>query len=195
MKYNDYELVSLAQENDEYAINLLHEKYRDIIYNKSKKVYSYLNKNGLELSDVIQEALIGFEEAIKGYNQDDKAIFFTFANICIDRQLKTFLLKQSRNKHKILNDAVAIEYDEDNSLYNVLSDDVTPETELFGKEGASELYNNIKNVLTDFEDNVFELKIRGFSYKEIASVLDIDNKDVYNAIGRIKIKINKILEK
>ena len=77
----------------------------------------------------------------------------------------------------------------------MISDDVTPETELFNKEDANLLYNKIKSVLTNFEDNVFELKIRGFSYKEIADILDIENKDIYNAIDRIKNKINKLLNK
>jgi len=195
MKYNDYELVSLAQENNEVAINILHEKYKSIIYNKSKKVFNYLQKRGLELTDVIQEATIGFEEAIMGYNQDDKALFYTFANVCIDRQLKTLLIKQSRNKHKILNEAIALDCDDENNLYNMLSDEMTPEVELFNREEASELYNNIKEVLTDLEDSVFELKIQGFSYKEISDVLDIEIKDIYNAVDRIKNKINKILNK
>lgn len=196
MEYNDYELVSLAQENNEVAINILHRKYKNIIYGKSKKVFNILRSKGLELSDVIQEATIGFEEAIMGYNQDDNALFFTFANLCIDRQLKTLILKQSRCKHKILNEALALDNDEENTdFYNMISDDVTPETELFNKEDANLLYNKIKSVLTNFEDNVFELKIRGFSYKEIADILDIENKDIYNAIDRIKNKINKLLNK
>lgn len=196
MEYNDYELVSLAQENNEVAINILHRKYKNIIYGKSKKVFNILRSKGLELSDVIQEATIGFEEAIMGYNQDDNALFYTFANLCIDRQLKTLILKQSRCKHKILNEALALDNDEENTdFYNMISDDVTPETELFNKEDANLLYNKIKSVLTNFEDNVFELKIRGFSYKEIADILDIENKDIYNAIDRIKNKINKLLNK
>lgn len=194
MEYNDYELVSLAQENNEVAINILHEKYKNIIYNKSKKVFNCLQKKGLELTDVIQEATIGFEEAIAGYNQDDNALFYTFACVCIDRQLKTLLIKQSRNKHKILNEAIALDDDEE-GLYNLLSDYVTPEVELFNKEDAYQLYNNIKEILTDLEDSVFELKIQEFSYREISDILDIEIKDIYNAVDRIKNKINKILNK
>jgi len=192
MKYNDYELISLAQENNEDAINILHEKYKDIILSKSRKAFNYLKNKGLELNDVIQEAMIGFEEAIFAYNQDDKALFYTFANLCIDRQLKTLIIKHSRNKHKILNDAIALDY-EDGNLYNVITNDVTPESEFFYKLEEKNLYIKIKDVLTDFEDSVFELKIQGFGYHEIADVLDVNIKDIYNAIGRIKNKINKLL--
>lgn len=195
MEYNDYELVSLAQENNEEAINILHEKYKNIIYNKSKKIFRCLNKKGLELNDVIQEATIGFEEAIMGYNQDDNALFFTFANVCIDRQLKTLIIKQGRDKYKILNEALTLDYDEDGSFHNLISDEITPETEFFNREETNELYNKIIENLTELETCVFELKVQGFNYKEISNILDMDNKDIYNTVSRIRIKINKILNK
>lgn len=195
MEYNDYELVSMAQEHNELAINVLHDKYKKIIYNKSKRVYNLLKDKGLELSDVIQEATIGFEEAIMGYNQDDNALFYTFACLCIDRQLKTLIVKQGRDKHKILNEAITLENEEDINLYNMVSDDVTPETELINKEEENSLHDKIVDILTELECNVFELKIQGFSYKEISDVLDIEIKDIYNAVDRIKNKINKILDK
>lgn len=197
MEYNDYELVCMAQENNEDAINVLHEKYRNIIISKSKKIYGFLSKKGLELSDVIQEATIGFEEAIAGYNQDDKALFYTFANMCIDRQLKSLIIKHGRDKYRILNEAVALDLEDDENvnMYNFISDEVTPESELFEKEGAAELYNSIKSLLTEMEAMVFDLKIRGFGYKEISDILDMDIKDIYNAVDRIKNKINKIFDK
>jgi len=36
MEHNDYELVSLAQEGNEDAINIIYQKYRPIIIKKSK---------------------------------------------------------------------------------------------------------------------------------------------------------------
>ena len=39
MEYNDYELVSLARDNNEDAINLIYEKYRPIIVKKSKLAF------------------------------------------------------------------------------------------------------------------------------------------------------------
>ena len=194
MEYNDYELVSLAQENNEIAINILHEKYKELINSKSRKVFNYLKNRGLELSDVIQEATIGFEEAINAYNQDDNALFYTFAKLCIERQLKSLIIKQNRDKHKILNEAITIDNDEDSNLHNVLSDEITPETKLFNKEETTDIYNKIKDSLTEHEDCVFELKIQGFNYKEISDILDIDIKDIYNTISRIRAKASKIID-
>lgn len=195
MKYNDYELVSLAQEKNEEAINILHEKYKDLICSRAKKVFYCLKNKGLELSDVVQEAMIGFEEAINGYNQDDKALFYTFAMVCVDRQLKTLILKHNRDKYKILNEAVTLDSDDENSLYNLLSDDITPETEFFSKEEASNIYLKLKDSLTEFEELVFDLKIQGCSYNEISDILAIDSKDIYNAVTRIRNKAYKIINK
>lgn len=192
MEYNDYELVSLAQENNDDAIDLLHKKYKKLIYNKSKKTYYCLRNRGLELSDVIQEAMIGFEEAIRGYNQDDNALFYTFAMLCVDRQLKSLVLKHNRDKHKFLNEAITLDNDDD--LYNMLSNDITPETEFFSKEEANDMYNKLKDCLTEFEELVFELKIQGCSYKEISEILDVDSKDIYNAVSRIRVKAGKIIK-
>ena len=50
-----------------------------------------------------------------------------------------------------------------------------------------------KESLTDFEQQVFELKISNFSYKEIAEILDKDKKSIDNALQRIKTKMKKVL--
>lgn len=194
MEYNDFELVSLAQENNEEAIEILYKKYNDLIQRKAKRVLRILKGSGIELSDIIQEALIGFDEAIRKFNQNDDTIFFTFAIICIDGRIKTFILKQNRGKYRFLNEAVNFENrDSECNLLDLLSDNVTPESLLFNDVSESEIYIKIKNGLTGFEDVVFELKIQGYEYKEIANILDIDSKDIYNAINRIRIKTKKIL--
>lgn len=194
MEYNDFELVSLAQENNEEAIEILYKKYNDLIQRKAKRVLRILKGSGIELSDIIQEALIGFDEAIRKFNQNDDTIFSTFAIICIDGRIKTFILKQNRGKYRFLNEAVNFENrDSECNLLNLVSDNVTPESLLFNDVSESEIYIKIKNGLTGFEDVVFELKIQGYEYKEIANILDIDSKDIYNAINRIRIKTKKIL--
>ena len=194
MEYNDFELVSLAQENNEEAIEILYKKYNDLIQRKAKRVLRILKGSGIELSDIIQEALIGFDEAIRKFNQNDDTIFSTFAIICIDGRIKTFILKQNRGKYRFLNEAVNFENrDSECNLLDLVSDNVTPESLLFNDVSESEIYIKIKNGLTGFEDIVFELKIQGYEYKEIANILDIDSKDIYNAINRIRIKTKKIL--
>ena len=49
--------------------------------------------------------------------------------------------------------------------------------------------------LTVFESQVFDLKKSGFTYREIAEVLDTEPKKIDNAIQRIKVKIKNYLSK
>ena len=62
-------------------------------------------------------------------------------------------------------------------------------------ENEDELINKAKELLTDLETQVFELKINGFSYKEIAEILDKDQKAIDNALQRIRSKVKDILNK
>ena len=196
---NDYELVSLAQDGIEDAINILHEKYKPLIYKKCKKIYPYVSKKGLELSDLVQECMIGFEEAIKNFRQSDDVTFYTFCNVCMDRQLNSEITKLNRDKHKILNEAISIDLLDDNGEeFNIIdlivNDDNDPLKDILVHEDVEILISKIKKELTNFEECVFDLRLQGFDYREISMILDKTIKSVDNALTRIKIKIKRIIE-
>lgn len=197
---NDYELVNIAQELNEEAINLLHKKYQPLINKKCRKYIKYLHNKGVEISDLIQECTIGFEEAIHNFNPNDDVSFYTFANICMDRQLMSELTKQNRDKYKFLNEALPLETiedeEDDNNLIDFIQDNSNnPELGLLSNEEFKELYTKISHELTELEECVFKLKIQGFSYKEIADILDKEEKSIDNAIQRIKVKIKSLMIK
>jgi len=194
MKLNDNELIFLIKENDEYATNLLYEKYKPIIISKANSYISYANNLGIDLSDLIQEAMLGFQEAINNYKEDENVLFYTFALICIDRKLKTFIHSNNKLKNKILNEAIYFDDTKDDSslLDFVFDENNNPLNTIIESEGQLELDIKIKDVLTNLESNIYELKINGASNLEIAKLLDIDKKVVYNAIHRIKSKIKNL---
>jgi len=196
---NDYELVSIAQDLNEDAINLLHEKYQPLINKKCRKFIKYLHNKGIEYQDLVQECTIGFEEAIHNFNPKDDVSFYTFACVCMDRQLMSELTKQNRDKYKFLNESIPLETiddDEDTNLIDFIQDNSNnPELGLLSSEEFSELYTSISHELTDLEECVFKLKIQGFGYKEIADILDKDEKSIDNAIQRIKVKIKALKNK
>lgn len=196
---NDYELISIAQELNEDAIKLLHDKYTPLINKKCCKYIKYLHNKGVELDDLIQECMISFEEAIHKFNPKDNVSFYTFASLCIDRQLINVLNKQNRAKHKILNEAIPLETFENNDNTNLIEliqdNSNNPELELLTGEDFNDLCTNIIKELTFLEECVFKLKIQGFSYKEIADILDKDDKSIDNAIQRIKVKIKSLMNK
>lgn len=195
---NDYELVSMAQEMNEDASTMLHEKYQPLIHKMSRNFYKYLHNKGIELADLIQECTIGFEEAIKNFNPNDDVSFYTFASVCMERQLLSELTRLNRDKHRFLNEAIPLEtIDEENESSNLIDfiqdNSNNPELGLLSSEEFQELYVQILEELTDLEQCVFKLKIQGFHYKEIAEILDKEQKSIDNAIQRIKNKIKEII--
>ena len=171
---NDYELVSLAQENNEEAGEILYRKYQPLILKKSNKYFKYMQNKGVELTDLIQECTIGFEEAIQQFNENDNTSFYTFASICMDRQLMSELTRQNRDKYRFLNEAIPLESidgDDEGSLINCIGDNRNnPEEGLLLDENFKEIYLKIANKLTDFEECVFRLRLQDFDYHEIASI-------------------------
>ena len=157
---NDYELVSLAQERNEDAINILHKKYYPLIEKKCRKIYNFLKSKGIDIEDIIQECYIGFEESINEYNQNDDVTFYTFTNICIDREIASIIKRINRNKNKLFNESISLDNDNEVNLVDILKDNTyNPEEELITNEKYTKLYNKITDKLTNFEEYVLILRI------------------------------------
>lgn len=195
--YNDYELLSYIEENNEDANNIIFKKYEPIIVYTANKLYKYCKNSGLEKNDLIQEGMLGLNEAINSFNANKNASFYTYARTCIQRKIISVVIRTKRLKHKFLNESISIEM-EDDSFYKsdiILSDNsLNPEKRMIDNEEEKNLINDIEVLLTDFEKQVFELKIAGFSYKEIAEILDKDVKSVDNAVQRIRVKAKSKLK-
>ena len=181
MEYNDYELISLAKEGNEDAINIIYQKYKPIIVSKSKEAIVRASHHGIEISDIMQEGYIGLDEAINDFSETDNASFYTFAVLCINRQIINYLRKTTGGKDKILNEAVAI----DEYVEKSLKDDFDAEFSLIFKEYEKKIIKQIEISLTDFEKEVFKLRIDGYNFDEIANTLNKDIKSIYNTFHRI----------
>lgn len=192
--YNDYELLSYIAEGNEEANNIIIKKYQPLINKIAIKMLPYCKNNGLELSDLVQEGMIGLNHAIDRYQERENILFYTYAKKCIERKIISVIISSNRSKNKILNESISYDDEESQLLKFVKSSDPSPEEEIINIELEETLLNQIKNVLTDLEEQVFELLISGFKYKEIAEILDKDQKSIDNAKERIKSKIKKMLD-
>ncbi len=191
--YNDNELISYIAEGNEDANNLLIEKYKPLITKMALKVLPYCTSNGLELSDLVQEGMIGLNHAIERYHEQKDILFYTYARLCIKRKMLSVAACSNRTKNRILNESVSYD-DDETKLIKVLKDNnPSPEEVIIDLEYQRDLIDKIKLELTDFENQVFDLLISGFTHQEIADLLDKDKKSIENAIQRIKVKIKKVL--
>ena len=196
--YNDYELLDLASEQNEEALNIIYNKYNPLVNKIAKKMLNYCHGTGIELNDLIQEGMLGLNLAIHTFVEDKDTTFYTYARTCIERKMISLIVGATRLKHRFLNESISFELsDEFNESYTnqkCLEDNsYNPENVLVDTETEEELIKNIQDRLTDFEYQVFELKRNGFGYKEIAELLGRDNKAIDNAIQRIRLKIKDIL--
>ena len=195
--YNDNEILSYINEANEEAIELIYEKYKPLINKIATNLFKkYCKNTGLDISDLTQEGMLGLNSAINHYKENKEVLFYTYAKTCIERRIISSVIAANRQKHKVLNDSISFEIDLDNNinLEAFFGDtEYNPENIVISKESNDELLSKIENVLTNVELQVLQLKLDGFEYKEIASVIDKDVKAVDNAVQRIRQKIKKII--
>ena len=190
---NDYELIYMISENED-AKEMFFEKYRPFIINKANNFYPAIKNRGYELNDLIQEGMIGLSQAIDDFKEQKNVKFSSFANICIERQMISFVRDVNRKKHKILNSSLSIDSDTDRRgvpLMEVIFDDknINPEDSFISTEEEDEMLSKIKEKLTDKEYEVFELRLHGFTYQEMARLLGVTEKSIDGTIRRIKGKL------
>lgn len=191
--FNDFELLDYIYGQNEDANEILLYKYRPLIVNIAKK---YQPKDGsFDLNDLIQEGMLALNSAITNYNDSKNANFGTFAKLCIERRIVNYIRSFKRDKNKVLNEAISYNLEEDNSMDRYLADkSLEPLTMVTNLEDDKLLVEQINKDLTKLEQDVFNLKLKGYDYKEIALKLDKTPKAIDNAIQRIKNKIKNILD-
>ena len=191
--YNDYELLDFIYEGNEEANNIILEKYDPLISSIATKMLKYCRNSGLDYNDLRQEGFIGFNYAISHFTEEKNTVFYTYVKKCIERRMISTVISSNRLKHKFLNEAISFDNDS-NMLDKTLKDDLNnPEFIVENIELEENLIKNVKRKLTDYEEQVFELMIADFNYREIAEILEKDKKAIDNAIQRIRNKVKETL--
>ena len=171
------------------------EKYKPLVRQKTRKLFLI---DG-DKDDLIQEGMFGLFKAVRYYDPEKNAGFYSFAELCIRRQLISALKGASRLKHSPLNTYVSlnkpVQEDSERTLMDVLGgsrlDD--PETLLISREEYTVITGKIERVLSDFEKQVLEAYLSGYSYRDIAKQTGAQPKSVDNALQRIKKKLERAL--
>ncbi|MDO4804423.1 MAG: sigma-70 family RNA polymerase sigma factor [Lachnospiraceae bacterium] len=179
----DEELVRRYREGVPEAVDFLLQKYKPLVKNRAMTKYL---KDG-EADDLIQEGMIGLYKAVRDYEPENErgASFFTFAALCIDRQLMHAIEASSRQKRRAQTEAVLLTEDEWESY---MGPEESPEKILLDLEVADETYDRIFEALSGMEKRVFNLQLCGYDYREIADILGKTPKSIDNAIQRIRRK-------
>ena len=159
---------------------------------------------GGDSEDLIQEGMIGLFKAVRDFDSGRDASFFTFADLCISRQMYTAVQASRRQKHIPLNTYISLyatarenagENEEDAVLVNILArqSEQSPEEMVIDRENLEQLEKIIEKELSGFEKQVLDLYLTGMRYTQIAKVLGRDEKSTDNALQRIKNKLKKAI--
>ena len=197
---SDEELIISLRDGDGKVIDYIIEKYKDLVRKKAGSMFIL----GADKEDLIQEGMIGLYKAVRDYDPGRDASFFTFADLCVSRQMYKAVEAGNRKKHLPLNSYVSI-YDDENDknssgdgvniLEMILSESgKSPEDVVIDKEQTRQLEQKIYDSLSDFERQVLNLRLTGLEYTAIAKILGRDEKSTDNALSRIKMKVKKLIE-
>lgn len=198
--FSDEELIQLTRNGDEDATQYILQKYMPFVKKSIRTLYLI----GADDEDLLQEGMIGLFKAIQHYDvaNSQNASFFTFAKLCIDRQIYSAIKVSNRKKHLPLNTYI--------SFYSTVNDESetelienleagsnsNPEHIILDQENTSSIEDVLEAHLSKMEQTVLHLYLEGNSYIDIASTLNKSPKSIDNAIQRIRDKVKKLyLEK
>ena len=192
-KHEEEELFRQIHEGNEEAMEELIQRYAPLVRSSVRTLYLI----GADTEDLVQEGMIGLFKAIRSYEEDRDASFYTFAKLCIDRQIYSAIKASNRKKHSPLNSYISIyskNGDDEEELINNLEagNAFDPERIVLEKENALYFETLIESSLSKLEKAVLPLYLEGISYSEIAEKLGRTPKAIDNAVQRIREKIKKM---
>lgn len=195
-RYNqltDEELIEEIKTGNQEATEYLVKKYYPLVIKSTRTLYLI----GADDEDLTQEGLIGLFKAIQSYDSENNASFFTFAQLCIKRQIYSAIKASNREKHSPLNSYISF-YSSANEndvrlIENLEADTNTnPEHIILDQENTSRINELLSSHLSKMEQTVLPLYLDGMSYKDIAIKLNKPVKSIDNAVSRIRDKVKKI---
>ena len=191
----DEELIARLRAGEREITDYLIDKYKSLVRTRARALYLV----GGDHEDLIQEGMIGLFKAVQDYDVRQETSFYSFAKLCITRQMYSAIEASKRKKHSPLNTYVSFyeKNDEKVSLIETMEagGESNPEELLVSREYAMLLESKLEENLSALENRVLYLHLLGTDYKTISKLLDKSPKTIDNALQRIKNKTEKILEK
>lgn len=189
----DEQLIGKLRKGDRHIMDYIMEKYKNLVRKEANAMYLL----GGENDDLIQEGMIGLFKAVQDFNVEQETSFYSFAKLCITRQMYSAIEASKRKKHSPLNSYISLyeTSEEQGSLIETMAagQESNPEELLVSREYAELLEMKLEESLSELENRVLYLHLLGTDYKTIARLLDKSPKTIDNALQRIKGKTEKIL--
>ncbi|HBO48352.1 MAG TPA: RNA polymerase subunit sigma-70 [Clostridiales bacterium] len=182
MTNEEMELLISAKNGNANAINQILIDNKSLVNQIARKYFLL----GGDRDDVLQEGMIGLFNAINSYDEKKNDNFKNYASRVVEREIINAIRKENTRKNSVLNSSVITD------ISDYLHEENYPELDIIAEENNLELLGKINSDLSEFEKTVVKLFLEGYTYLDIAKMLNKKPKTIDNALTRIKSKLRRI---
>ena len=182
MDFDERTLIDRASGGDPEAFNRLMEQHERRMYAVALRMCA----NREDAQDCLQEAMLRVYRAIGGFKGESSFSTWVYRitmNTCLD-ELRRRKNKQSTSLDDLLDEGWA-----------PADDRSSPERQAVRAETARTLHQTIRELPEDMRAAVVLRDIQGYSYEEIAQILDINVGTIKSRISRGREKLREKLRK
>lgn len=172
------ELLTAVKAGDESAFEELVELYRPMMD-------SLIRKFSFDDRDAFSEVCMSFYRAASSYDLDcDDVTFGLYAKICVERCLIDLRKREKKLPSRFVDDGVDVD---------AIAVPGGVQSMLEHREQTAYFLSVAKEVLSDFEYDVYRHWMLGYKTSDIASILEVTAKAVDNAKNRMLKKLRERL--
>ena len=189
------ELIYLARSNDPVALRSLYAYY-DALVNTVMRKMKYISSMSLEAQDLLRVGLITFDKVFWSYREDLDTTFEVYARSCIIKKMQSLLKKQytffTRYEKKAISLDRIVNYDDSRTYGELIADqrvEYSPQKAQDLEKVWELVYAIIQNETSERDQKIFHLVLLGYPEKEVALMLNISIKCVYNSVYRVMSKL------
>ena len=189
------ELIYLARSNDPVALRSLYSYYDALVRTVMRKM-KYVSSMSLEAQDLSQVGMIIFDKVFWSYREDQDTTFEVYARSCIIKKMQSLLKKQYtffiRYEKKSISLDKIVNYEDSRTYGELIADqrvEYSPQKAQNLEKVWELIYAIIQNETSERDQKIFHLVLLGYPEKEVALMLDISIKCVYNSVYRVMSKL------
>lgn len=189
------ELIYLARSNDPVALRSLYSYYDALVRTVMRKM-KYVSSMSLEAQDLLQVGMITFDKVFWSYREDQNTTFEVYARSCIIKKMQSLLKKQYtffiRYEKKSISLDKIVNYEDSRTYGELIADqrvEYSPQKAQNLEKIWELIYAIIQNETSERDQKIFHLVLLGYPEKEVALMLDISIKCVYNSVYRVMSKL------
>ncbi len=179
----DEQLIARFQQDDEYAYDLLVKRYKDPLMNF---IFRFVNDK-TDAEDILQETFLRLYKNKHYYKEIAK--FSTWIYTIAGNLAKTELRKKKRRSFFSIHNFMDTEKD-----YELPDKGITPDRQANSVITNSEIQKAIDKLSAKFKQVILLRDVQGFSYEEIAQIVNVPLGTVKSRVNRARLKLQQDLK-